>query len=449
MKKILLISVLLHLCVLISAQSKGDPYRRNSLCSFFITDVGKIDINSLRTVDFACQKYAVPTKYDSHDIGIDRTVEVRKIELKGKNKPKQGFFEKMGRTLAKAQGLDYDAELAKTKAGMKESLREASDQQELIDQLPNRLTQFLEDHRIANILLARWFNASNIQEDGSYYNVKLIQDRGVYSASELEKLRAKESVRGRAILADAGMELLSHTYVSFTYFDYLTSQDINKGNKKVSAKLFGTESKLGSLAQKEYDDRIQNVSGVDVKATTYLFRLKWNKDLEDLFIAKYYNAPVSDLLNSDDFEMEYVGFQHSPSVKYEERTGKGAEGNYLVAGEATIRAIDKSLTYLQRKFEDFRVKAPLIDVDKSEITAFIGTKEGVEPSSVFEVLERTYNEKKNRYDYKKVTTLKIDKKKPIFDNEYVLGQEEEPVGKTYFKGDDAKLAPGMLIRQIK
>ena len=95
------------------------------------------------------------------------------------------------------------------------------------------------------------------------------------------------------------------------------------------------------------------------------------------------------------------------------------------------------------------MKAPLIDVDKSEITAFIGTKEGVEPSSVFEVLERTYNEKKNRYDYKKVTTLKIDKKKPIFDNEYVLGQEEEPVGKTYFKGDDAKLAPGMLIRQIK
>ena len=109
-----------------------------------------------------------------------------------------------------------------------------------------------------SILLARWFNASNIQEDGSYYNVKLIQDRGVYSASELEKLRAKESVRGRAILADAGMELLSHTYVSFTYFDYLTSQDINKGNKKVSAKLFGTESKLGSLAQKEYDDRIRN-----------------------------------------------------------------------------------------------------------------------------------------------------------------------------------------------
>ena len=147
--------------------------------------------------------------------------------------------------------------------------------------------------------------------------------------------------------------------------------------------------------------------------------------------------------------MEYVGCQISPTINYEERTGKGAEGNYLVAGEATIRAIDASLGNLQRKFEDFRVKAPLIDVSDSEITAFIGTKEGVTQSSSFEVLERVYNEKKNRYDYKKVSTLKIDKKHPIFDNGYVYGQEEEPVGKTYFKGSASKLAPGMLIGQTK
>jgi len=166
-------------------------------------------------------------------------------------------------------------------------------------------------------------------------------------------------------------------------------------------------------------------------------------------MSKYYNEPVQTLLNSNDFEMEFVGFQHGPLIKYEERTGEGAAGNYRVAGEATIRAIDASFGYLQRKFEDFRVKAPLIDVNENEISAFIGTKEGVENKSVFEVLERTYNEKKNRYDYKKVTTLKIDKSRPIFENDYVYGQEEEPYGKTYFKGNYSKLAPGMLIRQTK
>ena len=444
-----MISVCLHFCISVVAQQKGDPYRRNSLCTFFITDVGQVDRSAMSNVDFACQNYKLSQKFDSHDIGVDRTIQVRNIELKGKNKPKQGFLEKMGRSMAAAQGLDYDKELAKIKAGMSSNLQQAEEKETLMKEMPNRLTQFLEDNKIANKLLAKWFNASNTLEDDSYYNMKLIQDRGVYSASELDKLRAAESVRGRAILADAGMELLSHTYVTFTYFDYTTSQEITKKTQKVGNKIFGNDSYLGEQWNKVTNDKIENVSGYWVVATTYLFRLKWNQSLEDLFINKYWNAPVSALLNSDEFQMEYVGCQSSPTINYEERTGEGAAGNSLVAGEATIRAIDASLGNLQRKFEDFRVKAPLIDVSENEITAFIGTKEGVQRNSVFEVLERTYNEKKNRYDYKKVTTLKIDKKKPIFVNDYVLGQEEEPVGKTYFKGNHSILAPGMLIRQKK
>lgn len=449
MKKILIISVCLHICFGAVAQQKGDPYRRNSLCTFFITDFGRLDKSVMTSVDFACQNYQVPLKYDSHNIGIDRTIQVKNIELKGKNKPKQSFLEKVGRKLASVQGLDYDEELAKQNASFSKSTQEQIEKDEIKSQMPNRLMQFLEDHKIANILLAKWFNASNTLVDNSYYNMKLIQDRGVYSASELEKLRAAESVRGRAILSDAGMELLSHTYVTFTYFDYNTSQEITAKTGKVGNKIFGKDSYLGEQWNKVIDDEINNVSGYWVHATTYLFRLKWNQSLEDLFINKYWNAPVSALLNSDEFQMEYIGCQSSPTIQYTERTGKGASGNVLVAGEATIRAIDASLGNLQKKFEDFRVKAPLIDVSKSEITAFIGTKEGINESSSFEVLERTYNEKRNRFDYKKVTSLKIDKKHPIFDNSYVLGQEEEPVGKTYFKGDYNKLAPGMLVRQTK
>lgn len=450
MRRVLITICGMFIVLATNAQQKGDPYRRNSLSTFFITDVGRIDKSVMSNVDFACQNYKVSIKYDSHNFGADRTIQVKNIELKGKNKPKQGFMERLGRSMAAAQGLNYDKELERVKANdMSERTRKLSEEQEIIDQIPNRLTQFLEDYKIANILIAKWFNASNTKVDDSYYNMELIQERGVYSASELDKLRAKESVRGRAILADAGMELLSHTYVSFTYFDYYTSQEKHKNAQNTSASIFGTKSMLGEALQKDYDDKIKNVSGYEVGATTYLFRLKWDKDKEDLFITKYYNEPVNTLLNSNEFEMEYVGFQHGPLIKYEERTGKGVSGNYLVAGEATIRAIDASLGYLQRKFEDFRVKTPLIDVNENEITAFIGTKEGVQQSSVFEVLERTYNEKKNRYDYKKVSTLKIDKKKPIFVNDYVLGQDEEPVGKTYFKGDYSKLAPGMLIRQTK
>lgn len=440
----------LHICFGAIAQQKGEPYRRNSLCTFFITDVGNVDPAAMSSMDFACQKYKVSQKFDSHDIGIDRTIQVRNIELKGKNKPKQSFLEKIGRGLTAAQGLNYDKELSKQNASFSKNTQEQISNDKIEKQLPNKLAQFLEDHKIANILLAKWFNCSNQMVDGSYYNMDLIQKRGIYNASELEKLRANESVRGYSILADAGMELLSHTYVSFTYFDYKTSQEITTKTRDFGNKtLFSQDSEWRDQWNKVANDMIKNNSGYWVKAKTFLFRLKWNENTEDLFITKYYNAPVSYLMNSDDFEMEYVGCQSSPTINYEERTGRGAAGNSMVAGEATIRAIDASLGNLQRKFEDFRVKAPLIDVNENEITAFIGTKEGVQQNSVFEVLERTYNENKNRYDYKKVSTLKIDKKKPIFINDYVLGQDEEPIGKTYFKGDYSKLAPGMLIRQTK
>ena len=451
MRKLFLFLVLLLLVSVVDAKViTNDKYRRNSLCTFFITDFGKIDKSVMSYVDFACQKYNVSLKFDSHDIGVDRTIQIRNIELKGKNKPKQGFFEKMGRSLAAAQGLDYDKELERQNASFKQSTRELIENDEIESLMPNKLAQFLEDHKIANILLAKWFNCSNQLIDNSYYNMDLIQQRGVYSASELEKLRANESVRGLAILKDAGMELLSHTYVTFTYFNYKTSQEVTKGTQKFGNDvLFKKGTYLSEQWNKVTNDEIQNVSGYWVEAKTYLFRLKWDKDMEDLFITKYYNAPVSNLINCNDFEMEYVGCQISPTIKYEETTGQGAAGNYKVAGEATIRAIDASLGNLQRKFEDFRVKAPLIDVNDDEITAFIGTKEGVTKSSSFEVLERVYNEKKNRFEYKKVSSLKIDKNHPIFNNDYVYGQEEEPVGKTYFKGSASKLAPGMLIRQTK
>ncbi|MBR0524259.1 MAG: hypothetical protein IJK09_04810, partial [Prevotella sp.] len=180
MKKILIISVCLHICFGAVAQQKGDPYRRNSLCTFFITDFGRLDKSVMTSVDFACQNYQVPLKYDSHNIGIDRTIQVKNIELKGKNKPKQSFLEKVGRKLASVKGLDYDEELAKQNASFSKSTQEQIEKDEIKSQMPNRLTQFLEDHRIANILLAKWFNASNTLVDDSYYNMKLIQDRGVY-----------------------------------------------------------------------------------------------------------------------------------------------------------------------------------------------------------------------------------------------------------------------------
>lgn len=422
MIKIVTILVCTHIFIGVNAQNRQDSYRRNSLCTFFITDRGIIDDGARRYVDFACQNYKIPLKYDSHDLGMTRTVQIDKMRnLDGKP--------------------DYVRYKDPITGQLVEYSNRASDTEILL--------QFLEDNKIANKLIAKWFNASDVLIDGSYYNMELIQERGIYSASELEKLRADETVRGRAILADAGLELLSHTYVSFTYFTFITSQEADALLGSLGGAILGKNSYIGSQWQETVNASIENTSGYGVSAMTGLFRLKWDKSTEDIFLMKYYNAPVSDLLKSNDFHMECVGWQKCSPINYTKRTGQGRRGNVLLAEEATIRAIDKSLNVLQRKFEDFKVKTPLIDVENGKATAFIGTKEGVTSKSKFEVLERVYNGKEKKYIYKKVGTLSVDPSTPVFNNYYVFGQEEEPVGKTYFKGNTSKLAPGMLIRQTK
>ena len=126
--------------------------------------------------------------------------------------------------------------------------------------------------------------------------------------------------------------------------------------------------------------------------------------------------------------------------------------------QSLIRSIDATYLALQKDHEEFKVKAPLIDVEKNNITAFIGLKEGVTAKTEFEVLERTYNKKKEIYEYKKVGKLKVDKKR-IWDNRYTLidegsnivgkGKNATTIDRTYLTGSASKIAPGMLLRQIK
>ena len=110
------------------------------------------------------------------------------------------------------------------------------------------------------------------------------------------------------------------------------------------------------------------------------------------------------------------------------------------------------------EYEDFRVKTPLIEADGNTISSYIGLKEGVNKKSQFEVLMKEYNPSKNKYVYKKVGSIKVDKNR-IWDNRYTiegvnLKDEDssianENVDRTYFVGNTKDLAPGMLIRQTK
>jgi hypothetical protein len=299
--------------------------------------------------------------------------------------------------------------------------------------------------------VAKWFN----RDANGNFNMDLIAERGQYNASEIDVKVAQSSVRGKAMLADAGRELLGNTFVIVYDYKYTNKEE----QAKKRGGLLDVISTVASVAG--YDD-VANIAtglrvasdvvgkGYFVRTTSYLYRLVWNDDVANEFYTYLWNdASDSDSKRkelfdrSDLFKLEYVGSEVSRN-NLQSTIFTSKSDNQLIE-IATTRAVDKNIGKLQRTFEEFRVKTPLLNTDP--IAAQIGTKEDVEKGDKFEVLEQILDEDGTTY-YDKVGTIKVD---DVWDNAY-LADEVDPnneINYTTFKGSAKKLAPGMLIRQIK
>jgi hypothetical protein len=290
--------------------------------------------------------------------------------------------------------------------------------------------------------------------------MSLIQERGAYNASELEKLRSKETNRNMAILMDAGEELIPNTYITFTMFSFESiskiANDAKNSQNDVSS-LSGISKMVKEI--RALGTQIGGKSGFQIISYTYLFKLKWTDEDLNKFYTDYYNEPVEKLLKSDEFKIEYLGYHRSKGW-FMTKSDNRFDPNYdiPILQQTAYRAMEKNFVELMKEYEDFRVKAPLIDVNDNTITAYVGLKEGVDTKTQFEVLLKEYYPEKNKYRYKTISKIKVDKKR-IWDNRYsiegvkVKDKEgsiaNENVDRTYFIGNTEDLAPGMLIRQIK
>ncbi|KJS06466.1 MAG: hypothetical protein VR77_05560, partial [Flavobacteriales bacterium BRH_c54] len=194
--------------------------------------------------------------------------------------------------------------------------------------------------------------------------------------------------------------------------------------------------------------------GYIIKTTSYLYKLEWN----DSVAAVFYNNLWVDQNNLDPdkiaafeksglFKLKLVGYEDAwADLQSSVFTSKTDQELIYIA---TIKAVDKAIAKLQRKYEEFRTKTPLTSVDP--LTAKIGLKEGLEPNDKYEVLEQTMDEN-GKISYKRKSIIRVQKGM-IWDNTYVpedaKGQvPQQNINETHFIGSKAGLYPGMLIRQI-
>ena len=322
--------------------------------------------------------------------------------------------------------------------------------------LVNNLNSYFLTKKIAKELVAKWFN----RNEKGCFNMDLIKERGEYNASNIDLNLAKSSARGLALLADAGEELISNTYVVINDFRFTNKEEVaNKA--KAGLGLLNVVSTLAGGPDLSAATTIASAGatiagkGYTVRTNSYLFQLVWNAEVAATFYQNYwmdessYNESKKQAFDESDlFTLKYIGTETGLADLQSTIFTNKTEDELIY--KATSKAVDNGIAKLQRKFEEFRVKVPLYSTNP--LSAKIGKKEGLEAGDRFEVLEQV-QDAEGKLSYVRKGVITVDGKN-IWDNTNTI-EELEEAGKntninqyTIFNGS-GDYAPGMLIRQIR
>lgn len=318
------------------------------------------------------------------------------------------------------------------------------------------ISNWLENNLVASRLVGKWFNRDIIT---GQCDMDLVSQRGLYNATVFDQELASRSARGMAMLSDAGEDLIGNTFVLVHEAHYIDNAKRSQ-NVAIGLKVFGS---LAGAFIPGLDDIFDNLGdlaatfkGFRVKFHTSLYQLVWDDETAGTFYQQMYAAEPNDLAkqsafenNRGKFKLVYIGDVES-SGSQNSFLGISEEHPDIMIRKACQRAIDDNVRDLQKKFEVFRVKSPVTEVNGKEVKVPIGLKEGVNMDSEYEVLEAV--EKDGRIEYKRIGTI-VPVKGQIWDNRY-MALEEGAFGAdfkaTTFTVKSGKTPyPGTLVRQIK
>lgn len=318
------------------------------------------------------------------------------------------------------------------------------------------VSRWLEDNMVASRLVAKWFNRD-------YYtgkcDMELVKERGRYNASAFDQAVASHSIRGNAMLEDAGEQLIGNTFVIVNDIKYMDKSKIGVALKiglSIAGTAFGaaTGNMSNANAFNTLGDMAETLKGFKVKINTYLYKLEWNDEIASNFYQFQYgvedNTPAKEAFENArrTYKLTYVGKQES-SGSTTSFLGVNLDTPTAMVRKACQRAVDENVANLQHDYEEFRTKSPLLSSEP--ITAAIGLKEGIDEKSVFEVLE-VFEHADGTVNYKQVAKIKPIKTL-IWDNRYMAEEEAAPNSTlgftTFMKVSGGEIYPGMLIRETK
>jgi hypothetical protein len=319
----------------------------------------------------------------------------------------------------------------------------------------DNIVEHLNRNKIAHQLISKWFSRSPKGD----FNMKMIKNRGYYDASVMNIKKAKNSVKGNAILAQAGEELVGNTFILINDSKYINKEDVGKVANGAITMLSNRLGLLGSLVAKT---AVQTMAkGYIVSTSSHLFKLVWDAEIQQRFYDELYfdasemtpankaeiERKIAAFDNADFFALDYIGTDKSSADV--QSTAFTTKTNGELIGRATIKTIDNIISKLQAEYDVFKTKTPIFEGDP--LSAKIGLKEGLTAKTKFEVLEKQLGED-GTTSYVKVGLVKVDPNYSIWDNRYGADEENksQETDRTYFKPiSGSEFFPGQLLRQLK
>ena len=418
------------------AETKSiSPYFRNALTNMMVyhpEDEFGYDVYQIFS-DLPPQE-----RYDAHDVGI-RVIDNSKVHNVRGNR-KGGFHRQ-----TYGSSIVLTAEVKQANADV--------------------MLDLLNRAEMGKRIVAKWFHLTGETLQDAHFDTEIIEHRSGYNASMLDVEKAQFTIEGTAALMNISNDLMQHSFVLVSDMTYITAEDRGKAAKTTIGVLGAvfdafTGGNSGQRFTEDVEDIADMFTGFKVMTHSYLFQLVWNDSIENLFYQNYYTPTPNPekmrafMADTTSFRMIYLGTE---SAKFEKTKVAGKYDRTDLLQMITVRSIDNNIAKLQKRFEPFRVKAPVtqIEYDKkgnpSGFRAQIGAKEGVEDNMKFEVLECRLV--KGKIEYRRVAVIRPVKNR-IWDNRFNAMIETDSDGDqagTLFRfdsGDRNKILPGMLIRQI-
>ena len=328
-----------------------------------------------------------------------------------------------------------------------------------------KIQEELKNKRIAHQVVRSWFSS---EDSRTFWNMGTIQKRGYYNASDLDAEIAKTDARGKSKLADAGEELIKNSFVTVTDLllyankpiaDYYVSmaEDFEKQAKDLQNKSAkdAMEQLVNSTAALTMQTTATGLriaaaaimDGYTVVSKTYLFKLKWNEEIEAEFYKNWGNTEAFEQMN---FELEYINFQLNETVVNRGIFNKSnSRKPEVVIKQSVMRNIDEAFAKLQKGNDVFKPFVPVFSVEP--LAAKIGMKEGLSGGEKFVLMQRVVDPSSGKSTYKKMGNVSVVKNS-VWDNRYNLGDENQGNSTqdniTLFKGGK-KATPGMLLKLKK